>query len=152
MRIIIILFLIAFSWSTYAQTSKSLIGAWKVVSMTDDEMYWDMRNDSFSTKEPLTTTDSARTKELVKALLSQMGESLFIFGKNGIYTHKYDGQPDGNGTYSVDIKKSMITIQGHQKNGVSFTEKMKYQFKGNELLLSIEENSSTLQLTLIRQQ
>ena len=61
-----------FSYNTYAQTSKKLIGTWKVVGMSDDEMYWDLRTDSFSLKEAV-DTDSAN-RELVKELFSKMGK------------------------------------------------------------------------------
>ncbi len=134
----------------FAQQEKKIIGSWTVIGMSDEEMAYDIKKDSVSFRKPL-EMDSVAAKSIASQLLSQMKEMIFVFGKNGIYSDKYQGVTKGTGRYSIDTKDSIITVKG-TRNGVSFIERIKYQFKGDLLILITHEDGDSLQFTCKRLQ
>ncbi len=146
MRVFFFISLLMMSKSVIGQVQNKLEGTWKVIALSDDEMAFDFKEDSASFNKSA-NIDTLTAKLMVKPLMSMFGEILYIFEKDGHFSEKHNGEMDGEGNYLIDSKKSIITLKG-KRNGVTFTEKVLFQFKRNYLLLTPFEDRSSPKLTL----
>lgn len=73
-------------------------------------------------------------------------ERYYIFEKTGHFIQKHNKEIDGEGSYLVNSKRSIITLKG-KRNGFAFNEEVLFQFKGDDLLLISSENGGLLKLS-----
>ncbi|TDH26383.1 hypothetical protein EXU57_09790 [Segetibacter sp. 3557_3] len=148
MRILFVLLLSLFSIIVDAQQGRSIHGRWKIVSIADEEMYYNFKKDSVSLSPVFSSPmDKAQAKELIALLLGMAGDGIFIFGKDGHYELLHDTKQDGVGTYIVSDRDSLITANV-VRNGVKVIEKMKFYIKEQLLHLTKIDDGRSMKLVL----
>jgi hypothetical protein len=126
-----------------------LIGRWKVISMSNEELYVNFKNDSVSIVPGSSMTkDSMKAKEIASSLFQLMGEVIFLFTKEGKFSQTHEGKLDGIGTFSVDDKSSIINTNVNRNND-NMTETISYVITQNILYLTyIEDGDGNFTLGL----
>ena len=149
MRTLLLFSFLVFSVCAFGQIQKKLQGSWKVIAIAGDELFYDFKKDS-AVFDAGPGADTLRANALAAELFSQMGEGVFIFSRDGKLIQKFGGVAEEGFSYVIDEKTATIKTDG-RRNGVLMKEIIKYQFKGEHLVLSFEEDDSPLHLTLERQ-
>ncbi|TDH17809.1 hypothetical protein EXU57_24780 [Segetibacter sp. 3557_3] len=148
MRIIFVFLLTLAFICVKAQHSTSLQGRWKIISIADEDMYYNFKNDSvFLSPGFSSPMDKAQAKELIAALLGMAGEGVFVSGKDGHYELLHDTKQDGVGTYIVKSRDSLITANV-TRNGVKVIEQMKFYIKEKLLHLTQINDGPPFKLVL----
>jgi hypothetical protein len=149
MRIFLLLALLSVSVCTLGQIQKKLRGSWKVIAISGDELSYDFKKDSavFNAGQGI---DSIRANALAAELFAHMGTAFFVFTRAGKLIQKFPGVPDDTRDYMIDVKSATITTIAI-RTGIEVKERIRYQFKGKDLILTLNENDGPLHLTLERQ-
>jgi hypothetical protein len=149
MRPLLLMLINFFSSAASGQDQKKLIGVWKLIALNDDEMYYNFKKDSIFFDKKM-EGDTSMARALLAMSLSQMGTVLYTYDKNGHFAEKTGDTVNGEGSYVVDTKKSIITLKG-RRNNYPFTEQIEFKFKDGFLLLKTHKDDDMLVLTLEKQ-
>jgi hypothetical protein len=148
MRIVYVLCCILISTSIAAQKKSSLTGIWTLYSISDPEMYYNVKADSFALKDisQFGAKDTAFSKQLGKALFGMFMKGSLEFGSDGSYTSYFNNEVESVGTYNADeIKKLLFRTVGRNKILVKDTS----SFLLNGKLLTITERNTGTPLEMV---
>lgn len=142
---IILLFFIINSLG-YAQISQStLIGEWKVVSLSFEGFYLNTITDSIHVSEALSTKvpDSLELNTIVTSA-KMYSSARFVFGDNGFYTQKIGPTIKVDGTYKINAIENKITVILNE----SSTFEMQYKLIKNQMHLIFSNRNKSLLFVL----
>ncbi len=131
----LILLLLFFSCVGFSQTN-SVVGKWKVVSIDNGEIYYNVKTDSISVSQDL--QDVYGNDESIKMLKDMMkkGYSFFEFDTKGVFIM---GTQFGTieSKYTNDVQRSIIMIEGKNSFNENVIDEMPYKFNDGQLHLSL---------------
>lgn len=126
--------------ASYAQNNSPIIGSWKIVSVSDGDIYFNLKTDSVFISPEMKTSypDSLDQVKLLSNAKIIYGASQFHFGKDGVFKQTLDTMFLYSGQY-VDIpSKNMIELTTSNSLGEKGTVKIPYQIKEGLLYLNFK--------------
>lgn len=154
MKTLMLLISLLGSVSSFAQDSVQIIGKWKVVAMTNNRMFLDLRADSIFLHKTLEeklldTKDFNEKKELTRKVLKRYFDTAFYeFRKDLSYLEYINAKEIKNGTYSINSITGVISIHiPADKGSADKKEIMKYKFRDRRLILADrqEDNGANIE-------
>ena len=136
------------SQSSFSQQKKSIEGKWRMISLSDSEMYYNIKKDSlWLPSETIQQFDSTITiatlVHLYKSLFKMAESNFLIFGKKGIYQEIEDDKIIAKGTFSIDQKTKKLKLD-ITRNNIPLKIEHHFQLKENELSLVDDENEDLI--------
>src|SRR5688572_18155776 len=124
-----------------SQSTSSLVGKWTLFCFSDDEIYFNLKTDSFSVSGHLKETypEPEKQKQIVALQAHFWRKFQYHFGNDGTYRVFLfnDTLPMEEGKYREDKKLGVIERDYLGDDGVLRTEKMGYQIKEQALHLKM---------------
>jgi hypothetical protein len=150
MRKFLIIFILSFYCNVNSQNNE-LVGKWKVISVDNGEIYYNIKNDSIKIydiiKEEYNEVSKIESlKEMTKLVYFSI---LFIFDENGKYQQKSDFA-EFNLYYNVNKKKGVILLSDSIENFDINSSEMDFELKNNFLYLEIKDSEPSTKFILKR--
>jgi hypothetical protein len=129
---------------SFSQSNTSIEGKWRILAISDHEMYYNIKKDSLwlseETMQSLDSTLSIETlTELHKRLWQGAKNSFLIFGKKAAYQEIEDGKITATGIFTIDKRTSKLKLD-IIRNKIPVKSQHHFQIKGNELHLVEDDN------------
>ena len=121
MKKLLFLYLLIFGLpNCLAQNDDSRItGKWKVVSVDSGDFYINVKTDSIFISKDFKEifSDSLELDNVINVAKITYGNNTTEFGKNGVYTHKFDPKITWHGTYNIvpSDKKIRVILKDNVK-------------------------------------
>lgn len=143
-------FLFLSSLAVHAQENAFIIGSWKIIMASDDDMHINLPKDSGALSPGMTKTypDSADQKKMIDQAMMIFGNTQFHFEKNGVFKQTLDTMMMFSGTFKIDIPNKKLELTTGNSLGEDVTEKIDYEFIDNSLKFSILLEDTKLHLVL----
>ncbi len=149
--------LIASTFSSFSQQTKSVVGKWKLSKVLVEGMTIDVENPEATKKELAKQIEAESGQKPDPAMLDQIMDGMMTAFKDSYMEFKADGKVKLSGTtagqtqveeetYKVDYKTGIITTTGKDNK----KQTMKFKFVGNNLVLDTDEGGKKTILTLKR--
>ena len=141
---------ILFSLSGSGQSDTSIVGVWKVISMSADGIYYNLKTDSISLPEELKEKypDKAAQQKLIAGLKTLLPTTRYHFERGGIFKQSIEGDIAFEGRYRSITSQKIIEITTKNSLNEEGTDKIKYILKNGLLLLSMDLDEETIDLIL----
>ena len=138
------------SFSVQAQENTFIAGSWKIITISDADMYLNLETDSsFLSPEMVKIyPDTPDQKKMMSDARIIFGSTQFHFEKNGIFKQTVDTMTIFTGTYKIDVPNRKLELTSKNSFGEDVTEKMDYDFIDNRLKFSILLDDTKLHLVL----
>ncbi|HTE24192.1 hypothetical protein [Flavitalea sp.] len=123
-----------------SQSTSSLVGKWKLFCLSDDEIYFNLKTDSFSVSDEikLTYPEPEKQKQLVNIQIVMWQNMQYHFGNDGKYkAFLNDSFPLDEGKYREDKKGGILECDAIGDDGIIRTEKISYRIKDQYLHLKM---------------
>lgn len=132
-----LIFLFVFSVS---MGQNAIVGNWKIVSVTAEELYYDFRKDSISLPEEYQEVyrDSARLAQAKFGMRMLFGGTKFSFEESGNYKWEFMPEAITTGKYSVDEKKQVIKLTDFNSVGEETVDDVSYKLTNGYLEIEID--------------
>lgn len=136
---LLLLFIFFTCATSFFQSKTTIEGKWRIISVSDHEIYYNIKKDSLWLSEKTiqnldSATNIATLTQLYKNLWKVMENSFLIFGKKGVYQEIEDGKITAKGTFSIDKRKSKLKLD-IIRNNIPLKIEHHFQINGNELHL-----------------
>ena len=143
MKISLLLFIILQSFTLAAQDNNKIIGSWKMISLKDASVFYDIKTDSLFLKEfeELTAEEKkANAGQLVlhkQSLNKSVAQSFMKFNTDLSFDGRLVEPVDRSGKYIINETEKTIVLTLKKDGGkqVNESEKLKYKFEKNRLVL-----------------
>ncbi len=153
--ILSLVLLISASTCSIAQNN-ALIGDWKIVSIDNGEIYYNVKNDSISIYPEFSTEVLSQTPlgQMKNAAKMTYAETKFSFDDKGNFTWMFMPSVVDTLKYEVDIKTEKITVTGENSLGEAVTEEFSYKIRNNMLhfVVNFEESKGAYILERVKTQ
>ena len=146
------LIFLLFSFIANAQIDTSIIGVWKVVSISNQEIYYNYKNDSVSLSRELQALypDKSEQQKLCMGLKVIVPVDHFHFRSDGIFKQFMDTILNFEGTYKDLPSQKIIELTTKNSFDQNVTEKLNYVIKNGLLYLTMAWYEGEFNLVLDR--
>ena len=151
-NVIALLYLSLLFSVTNGQDTSSIIGIWKIVSVSHEGIYFNLKNDSISLskeKQKLYPNIS-KQKTLGENIKMTYINTQFHFNKNGIFNQTIDTSSIFDGFYQDFPLLGQIELTTKNSLNHNVTDTLKYAIKGDLLYLSFKWDDDTFDYVLER--
>jgi len=146
------IFMILFS-NAKGQSGSSLIGIWKIVSISKDGIYYNIRKDSISlTKEGQAVyPGKSEQQKFCLGLKMMFSDIRFHFDSKGIFKQTTDTMLIVQGTYKEMPSQKIIELTSRNSLNQDVTDKANYVIKDGLLYLSMAWDEDRFDFVLERE-
>ena len=152
-KILCVCCLLLIHGTSTSQSKSSIVGKWKVFSVSDQNMYFNLKTDSFSVSEELKLMHQTPEKqdELVKFLVSLWQNLEYHFTEDGKFQgFQNDTIPSVRGKYREDKKAGIMEWDVLRINGIVQTGKVIYRIRNEWLYLTFSEKDKQIAMIFER--
>lgn len=141
---------VLFALQSYAQRDSSLLGSWKVIALSNEEIYYDLTKDSlFVSKAIEKEIGSIEEKKRFKeSLFSVFNGVDFHFETNGLFKQTLKGKLVFDGIYQILPQQRILEFKTKNEEGELITSKIAFEIKNNRLYLFIKSDEKLFDFLL----
>ena len=138
MKYLLIIFLLIISTFSRAQKN-SLVGEWKIVSIDNGEIFYNVKNDSISVSPEFTEEDldMSQLAHLKKITRITYGNTMFSFDAEGNFSWVFMHGVATKSKYEIDERKQSIKLTGKNDLGQAIVDEFPYKLKNGLLYFTI---------------
>ena len=121
----------------YAQNDSSLSGSWKLVALSNPEMYYDLNKDSFSISKGVEKEMGSveKQKQFKQYLYSSFNGAIYHFERHGLFKYMVKDKIIAEGSYQRLPKKNAIRFKTKNEKGKLDVTEIAIEIKDNQLRL-----------------
>ena len=136
----------------YGQKESDVTGTWKITTLQAG-IYHNYKNDSTSVPKEMQESlrgnaDSLFTVNLIKGMVMEFTNYLYVFGADGSYLEKKEKKIKRQGTYLVDTEKQIITLVVKDKFGGESRQQLQFRKQQQALEFKVPSDEKEIVFTL----
>src|SRR5688572_19145578 len=146
------IFMILFS-NARGQSGSSLIGIWKIVSISKDGIYYNFKTDSIALSKEAQAVypDKSEQQKFCMGLKMMFPDTRFHFESKGIFKQTMDTILIVEGTYKEMPSQKIIELTSRNSLNQDVTDKANYVIKDGLLYLSMAWDEDRFDFVLERE-
>ena len=136
--------------TSFSQKKSAITGSWKVVSVFDGDIYFNLKTDSVYISPDMQARypDTAVQKNLIANAKAIYGKMQFHFQSNGIFKQSRGAAFLFSSQFTDIPSKGIIEITSDNSLGEKVTDQIKYELRENQLYLSLQWDESNFDYVL----